>query len=104
MDHVSKVAQQHSTPVAATTTTHNTHPCSGKSGAAPVLDVFGGFDSILSVGGADILCSLGLIKEALSGLHSPLHGAYIGQQAARQAYHVITLILLQSMPRSVATA
>lgn len=57
----------------------------------------------MGVGGTDILCSLGLIEEALSGLHSSLHGAYIGQQAARQAYHVITLIVLHSMPCSVAS-
>lgn len=60
-----------------------THILAQKHEAAPVLDVFGGFDSILGVGGTDILCSLSLIEEAFSGLHSSLHGAYIGQQAAR---------------------
>ena len=70
---------------------------------APVLDVLGGFYGILGIGGADILCSLSLIEEALSGLHSSLHSSHIGQQPARQANHIITHIVLQSMPCCVAS-
>ena len=90
----------------------NTRPRSGsdvrktdmhQSNETPVLDVLGGFDGILGIGGADILCSLSLIEEALSGLNSSLHGSHIGQQPSRQANHVVTHIVLQSKLRSVAS-
>lgn len=57
----------------------------------------------MGIGGADILSSLGLVEEALSGLHSSLHCSHIGQQLARQANHVVTHIVLQSMPGSVVS-